>query len=257
MIEFERNKEIMNILYQKGSASVSEIEQMLGASSATIRRDIKKLFDQGLIIRYRGGIALPNTSYGHEPSLEERESQNLNAKRIIGETAAHLINKRETIGIDVGTTTLELAKALLNRHDITIFTYSIPIVYMLSHSKINVYLTGGRVEPKELCLGGSIPREIIRQYHFDKFFLGAAGIDEKGEISDFGIDSIETKRAFIENSKEIILLIDSGKFGKVSFKTICSLDKITTIITDENADPKVICNLKEKGVNIIIAKDIK
>jgi DeoR/GlpR family transcriptional regulator of sugar metabolism len=257
MIYFERKEKIMSILYQKGSVTISELVQTLGASIATIRRDLTKLVEEGLITRYRGGVTLPDTGYGHEPPLKERGTKNLDLKKIIGETAADLIKGRETIGIDIGTTTLELAKALLEHNDLTIFTYSIPIVYMLSHSKINVYLTGGLLNPKELCLGGSIPREIIKQYHFDKFFLGAAAIDEKGEISDFGIDEIEIKRTFIENSREIILLIDSSKFGKKSFKTICSLEKINTIVTDENIDPKFVDNFSKKGVKFIIARNRK
>ncbi|MBE3592245.1 MAG: DeoR/GlpR transcriptional regulator [Thermoanaerobacter sp.] len=254
MSNFERKQRIMNILYQKQSITIDELLQLLNVSPATIRRDVKELAEKGLVIRYPGGISLPTFSFGYEPSLKERESKNLKAKYAIAQEAVKLIKEGEVIGIDIGTTTLEFAKALISYQvqNITVFTFSIPIAYTLAHSNLKVFLTGGQINPKELSLSGPIVREIIKQYHFDKFFLGAAGITEEAGISDFDIDAIEIKKLFIKNSREVILLTDSSKFGKTSFKTICGFEEINKIITDEKIEPIYLKLLKKKGVETII-----
>ncbi|NPV43395.1 MAG: DeoR/GlpR transcriptional regulator [Firmicutes bacterium] len=252
MSEYERQQQIMNILYQKQSLSTDELIKIFHVSPATIRRDLRKLADKGLVMRYKGGASLPKIGFGHEPPLAERESKNLRAKRAIGEAASRLIKDGEVIALDVGTTCMELAKAIRNHRNITVFTYSLPIAYKLSNSKVNVYLVGGLLKPKEMCLSGPVARNTISQFHFDKFFLGAAGITEKEGITDFGMDEVEIKRSFIERSNEVITLVDSSKFGHVSFITICQLEKIKQIVTDEGIDPQILNNLRKKGVNITV-----
>lgn len=253
MNEVERLSAIMDILYQKESVSSEILEKMFGVSPVTIRRDLQKLDEKGLIVRFRGGAMLAKSKLGHEPTLDERESENLQKKRLIGRTAANLVKDGEVIALDVGSTTMELAKALRARSNITVFTSSLPIANIFLNTHINVYLVGGLLQHKEICLGGPIARSIIRQYHFDKFFLGVAGINENSGMTDFGMDEVETKKAFIERSREVIALADSSKFGKTSFITICKCDDIKQIITDDDVDSQMQTNLKKKGVNIVVA----
>lgn len=257
MSEYERKQEIINILYQKQSISVEELLKIFQVSPATIRRDLQNLADKGLVTRYKGGVSLPKLGFGHEPPLVERESKNLLAKRVIGQAAAKLIKEGEVIALDVGTTSMELAKALRNFQNITVFTYSLPIAYMLSNSKVNVYLVGGLLKPKEMCLSGSVARDTISQFHFDKFFLGASGITEKNGITDFGIDEVEVKRTFIERSNEVITLADSSKFGHISFITICQLGQVKQIVTDQGIDSQMLNDLRERGVNVLVASSIE
>ena len=253
MSEYERKQQIMNMLYQKQSLSVGYLIEVLQVSPATIRRDLQKLADKGLVVRYKGGVSLPKIGFGHEPPLAEREDKNLPLKRAIGEAAARLIKDGEVIALDVGTTAMELAKALRSRQNITVFTYSLPIAYLLSNSKVKVYLVGGLLKSKEMCLSGSVARNTIRQFHFDKFFLGVAGIDENNGITDFGMDEVEIKRTFIKHSNQVITLADSSKFGHVSFITICQLDQVNQVITDQGINPQLRSDLRKRGVNITIA----
>lgn len=256
MIEYDRKKQIMNILYQKQSASVAELIKKFQVSPATIRRDLQKLADKGLVVRYKGGVSLPQLGFGHEPPLAERETKNLRTKRAIGQAAAKLIKEGEVIALDVGTTSMELAKAIRNHRNITVFTYSLPIAYILSTSKVNVYLVGGLLKSKEMCLSGSVTRETISQFHFDKFFLGASGITIENGITDFGIDEVEVKRTFIQHSTEVITLVDSSKFGHTSFITICQLGQVNRVITDQGIDPQMLNDLRKMGVNISVAASI-
>ena len=109
------------------------------------------------------------------------------------------------------------------------------------------------LKQKELCLGGPIARSVIRQYHFDKFFLGAAGIDQNGSITDFDIDEVETKKVFIERSEKVILAADSGKMGKTSFIEVASCPAVCTLITDGEANFPMRKKLQERGMEVIIA----
>ena len=170
MNENERINEIMNILYQKNTINNVELEEIFNASPVTIRRDLEKLRKRGLIVRYRGGAMLAKSKFGHEPSLGEREDEFLPEKRAIGMAAAEMIEKGEVIALDIGTTTMELAKAIRSRENITVFTPSIPIATVFYHTNVKVYMVGGFLNQKEMSLGGPIARNVIRQYHFDKFF---------------------------------------------------------------------------------------
>jgi len=252
MNENERINEILNLLYKEESVSTERLESMFKISPATVRRDLSKLYEKGLITRFRGGAMLARSSFGHEPTLQERETDNLQKKRAIAIEAADLVKDGEVIVLDVGSTTIEMAKALRGRNNITVFTASLSIAAILLNTNVSVYLVGGILRHKENCLGGPIARSVIRQYHFDKFFLGAAGISENSGLTDFGMDEVETKRAFIERSKEVIVLTDSSKFGKVSFVNICKFSDVTHIITDWDIDPKMKNTLIKKGVNFII-----
>ncbi len=253
MNENERINNILNLLYKEESVTTERLEDMFEASPATIRRDLNKLYEKGLITRFRGGAMLARSPYGHEPTLQEREVDNLQKKRVIAIKAADLVKEGEVIALDVGSTTIEMAKALRGRNNITVFTASLDIAAIFQNTNVVVYLVGGVLRSKENCLGGPIARDVIRQYHFDKFFLGVAGVSEKSGLTDFGMDEVETKRAFIERSKEVITLCNSSKFGKVSFVTICKLFDIQHIITDEDIDPQMKTALTKKGIDLIIA----
>lgn len=253
MNENERLNKILNLLYEQESVTTERLENILKASPATIRRDLGKLNEKGLITRFRGGAMLSRSPCGHEPTLQERETDNLQKKRAIAIKAADLVKDREVIALDVGSTTIEMAKALRGRSNITVFTASLDIAAILLNTNVTVYLVGGMLQHKENCLGGPIARSVIRQYHFDKFFMGTAGIAENSGLTDFGMDEVETKRAFIERSKKVIVLADSSKFGKVSFITICKFSDIQHIITDRDIDPQIKSFLTKKGVNFTVA----
>lgn len=252
MNEAERLNQIMNILYQEESVTTEKLENLFHVSSITIRRDLQKLYEKGLVVRYRGGAMLARSTFGHVPSLHERETENLQKKRFIAKAAASLVKDGEVIALDVGSTTIELAKVLRGRNNITVFTASLTIAGIFLNTNVAVYLVGGMLQHNENCLGGPIARGVIRQYHFDKFFLGAAGISENSGITDFGMDEVETKRAFIERSKEVIALTDSSKFGKVSFINICKFSDVKMIVTDCDIDPQMPANLKKRGVDLLV-----
>ena len=104
-----------------------------------------------------------------------------------------------------------------------------------------------------MSLGGPIARNVIRQYHYDKFFMGVAGIDEEGGATDFGMDEVETKKAFVERSSDVIVLADSSKLGKKSFIEIIRYPIMRNIITDSSSNRLIRKKIQERGVNVMVA----
>lgn len=249
-----RANQIMNLLYKKGSIRVEELVELMGVSSITIRRDLKDMEDKGLLVRFRGGAMLPSAStYGHEPTLIERETKNMERKSLIAETAVQLINPGEVVVIDLGTTGIEIAKALRSKSNITVFTASLPVANILMNTKIKVFLFGGLVQGKEKCLGGSIARITIAQYFFDKFFLGARGISQDYGITDFGMDEVEIKKDIIKHSREVISVMDSSKFEKNAFIQIIDLADVDQVITDSALDSLTKQKYEKGGIKLIMA----
>lgn len=232
MMENPRTKEIMEHLDRKSTLSIEELSNLLSVSTVTVRRDLAELENEGLIIRQRGGAALPGTSI--EPMFNQRHKQHLDLKKQIAKYAAEQIAEGEVIAIDVGTTAAEFAKELLKKHNLTVFTNSFQAALILSKSQHIVYFVGGFIRKSEMSMVGSIAKDTIMKFNFDRFYMGLAGISNNEGPTDYNLEDAEIKRCFINKSKEVIALIDKTKFGKSSLVKVCELDEITTIITNKD-----------------------
>jgi DeoR/GlpR family transcriptional regulator of sugar metabolism len=249
----ERKQQIVEYLTQHEFADVESLAVAVQASPATVRRDLQYLAEHALITRTRGGAAFVGHGVGHEPPYVARADQNLAEKRAIAQHASTLIHEGEVIALDVGSTTFELAKAIRNHRNLTVFTASLPIVQVLIQSEVSVILVGGTVRKKELSVAGPIAVQIVSQFHFDKFFLGTAGLEVNDGFTDFGMDDVEVKKAFLGCSKQIIALADHTKLGHVSFATTCSLQKVHRLITDDGADATQVNLLRQAGLEVLLA----
>jgi DeoR/GlpR family transcriptional regulator of sugar metabolism len=249
----ERKRRTIDYLTQHEFADVESLAAAVQASPATVRRDLQYLAEHALITRTRGGAILVGQGVGHEPPYVARADQNLAEKRAIAQRASTLIHEGQVIALDVGSTTFELAKAIRNHRNLTVFTASLPIVQVLIHSEVSVVLVGGTLRKRELSVAGPIAVQIVSQFHFDKFFLGAAALDVKDGFTDFGMDDIEVKKAFLRCSKQIIALVDHTKLGHVSFATTCSLQKVHKLITDDGADETQVNLFRQAGLEVLLA----
>ena len=171
-----RRQRILNHLAEHAFADVDTLVQVLQASPATVRRDLNDLADRGIISRTRGGAALVVHGVGHEPSYLTRANEHVSAKHVIAQLAATFVQEGEVVVLDVGTTTLELAKAIRDRRHITVFTASLLIAQVLANSEASVVMVGGTLRKKEMSVAGPIPAQVISQFHFDRFFLGTAAV---------------------------------------------------------------------------------
>ncbi len=254
MLPEQRKQRIIEYLSQNTFGDVPALVEMLSVSPATIRRDLSELADRGSIIRTHGGASLSVQGMGHEPSYHSRAKEHVSAKQAIAMLARQHVHEGEVIAIDVGSTALEFAKCLREHHNITVFTANILVAEVLANSEVNVILVGGTLRKREMSVAGPIAVQIATQFYFDKFFLGTAGVSIEDGLTDFSIDDVDVKKAFLSHTKEVIALADHSKLGKISFAKICPISKVSQLFTDADADPIYVDALHSAGLQVMVAE---
>lgn len=256
MLRNERQKQILELLRERGTVKIPQLTEAFGVSVITVRRDLDELVSQGLIKKVYGGATLPE-EVEPEPvhrifnsRIERRHRQ----KRLIGIAAAKLVNEGDTIVLDIGTTALAIAKNLKQFDDLTVLTNSLPVLNTLADSQLNVYSLGGKLRGSELALYGSLAFNSLNEFCVDKAFIGAGGITLENGITDFNRDSAELCAAIAQRARQTILVTDSSKFGHDVSAVIGPLEMVDTIITDDAITPEYAEGLKNKGIQLIIVQ---
>jgi len=250
MFAEERKSKILEILEGKNRVTVNELTESLNVSESTIRRDLQELELTGLLKRTHGG-AVKGEHTGFEPTMAEKEEENIDEKKYIGEKAAALIEDHDTIILDAGTTTLEIAKHIKAKN-ITVLTNSMLIALELSKNKdVEIVVTGGNTRKETLSIVGPLTDMMIRNFRVDKAFIGANAITLKDGCTTPNIQEAHTKKMMTLSAKEVYVVADHSKFGKVSFASIVKLDEIDAIITDAQIDRQVVDRFRQEGVDIL------
>ncbi len=253
MLLEERHQVILNLLDEQGSVSVTDLVARFNVSEMTIRRDLDILERRGYLRRVHGG-AISDRGRSFEPSFLTRAAVNRELKERIGKTAAELVNPGDSLILDVGTTTLEIARHLINKNELTIITSCFQIANVLAgNSNIRLILAGGILRPKELSMYGPLAERAFSDYFVDKLFLGAAGVDFTAGLTEFNLEDTLVKQAMLRSAKHVILTVDSTKFNRVAFTAIAPLKVVHTVVTDSNVEPAVVSKLKKGNINVILA----
>jgi DeoR family fructose operon transcriptional repressor len=253
MFAEERKQRIVEIINQKKKVTVNELSELFGTSSGTIRNDLTELESLDLLRRTHGG-AIINTQTGYERKTVEKAVHRQFEKIAVARQALHHIEDGDTIAIDTGTTTLELARLLTSKHNLTVVTNDLLIALVLEeHPDITVQLVGGRVRKDFHCLVGPSASDFLAGLRVDKTFLAANGISPQAGISTPDIDTAQVKKEYIKIAEEVILLCDNSKFGRASFIRFAEVADIDLLITDTKAPMDRIGILREAGLNIEFA----
>lgn len=246
----ERRIKIADIISKDKSITVSELSEMFNVSESTIRRDLHVLEEKGFIQRTHGGAILSSHTH-YEPAFFEKEDYELASKQKIGRIAASMIEEGDSIILDAGTTTLEIAKNLGNVR-LTVVTNSPLIAIELSkHDNIELIVTGGIERWKTKALVGPIAEMVIRQFKVDKAFIGANAVSFENGLMTPDIIEANTKKAMIEVAGEVYAVIDHTKFGKKSFVKFADMKDITAIITDDEIDYETVRKYEQANIDIV------
>ncbi|MDP4085294.1 MAG: DeoR/GlpR family DNA-binding transcription regulator [Bacillota bacterium] len=235
MLPLERQKWIENKVLTIGKVDIEELSETLQVSAMTIRRDLSELEKEGKAIRTHGGAISPSFLIQETP-YSSKESQNISEKKAIARKAVTLIPEHSTIILDSGTTTLEVAKLLVDRDDITIITNDIKIAVELLESKVKVIVTGGELQRGVGGLYGPLTQGVLKNIHVDIFFLGAHAISLKEGITSPTFEKSLIKKLMIEAAESTWLLADSQKFKKKAFSLVCEISSLEGIITDSGLE---------------------
>jgi DeoR family ulaG and ulaABCDEF operon transcriptional repressor len=256
----ERDKLILETLDQRGFISFQDLEKHLTASAATIRRDLQRLDDAGLVSRVRGGVKRAGNSpetTGRTLSgvpFHENIHRNRPQKEAIGRAAAKLCSVGEGVMIDGGSTTLQMCPHLAGLN-LQVLTNSLHIVNaLLAQSGTRVLVPGGQVFPEQNIILSAGGDDGMPRFHAPRLFLGAASLGPAG-LMQADIILVAGERRFIDRADEIIVMVDSSKFDGPSGHVVCHLDEIDTVITDSGIPPARIAMLEKAGARVVIAED--
>ena len=251
----ERERRIAEALSATGFVSYRELERLLDASPATIRRDLTRLEEEGRLVRVHGGAKLPQAG---EPSLrlggtpfDQSITQHLAAKQAIGRAAAALVVPGEGIMIDGGTTTLQMCPHLAGL-GCQVLTNSLHIVNaLLPQDSTRILVPSGTLFREQNIILAAAGEESMPRFHAPKLFMGAAALGPQGAMQA-DVVLVAAERRLIDRAEEVILLIDSSKFRSQSGTIVCALDEIDTIVTDAlPADMAPV--LAAAGVRVVLA----
>lgn len=245
----QRREKIFDLIREDGHAKVLELSKIFKVTEVTIRQDLEKLEDEGLVVREHGGAYLKDIS-ANVQNIELLNKDNMQEKEAIARKAVEMINDGDTIILDSGTTVTEIAKHITGFRNLTVITNALNIALILgADPEINLILTGGEFKAPTLSLTGQKAADSLEGLHVDKLFLATAGIALKSGLTYPSISDICVKRAMIESADVVYLVADSSKIGKSSFASLGALSLIDYLITDSK--------INENDIDIFSRHDIK
>ena len=248
----ERRTLILEKLDTDGQVNVNDLSRDFGVSEVTIRNDLNKLEQKSALIRARGGAIKP-TRVGVDFEISDKDKINFQEKQRIGQRAAQLVEDGDTIILDSGTTTMELARNLGGVNDLTVITNALNIAMELAENKnINVIVPGGFLRKQSLSLVGAPAEKGFRGYYCDKVFLGVDGLDIDYGLSTPNVEEAHLNQVMIEYSAQVVLLSDSSKFLRKSLAFICPLSSVSILVTDDKIKAEDRQHIERLGIELLI-----
>ncbi|MCD8138291.1 MAG: DeoR/GlpR family DNA-binding transcription regulator [Planctomycetaceae bacterium] len=254
MLPDQRRRKILELIQEEGSAKVSHLKELFKVTEPTIRQDLDKLEEEGFVVRQHGGAYLKSIP-NQVRTMSLQHTTNMDVKARLGAKAVEYIHDGDSIILDAGTTITEIANRMEHVKNLNIVTSAINIALTLgSHFNTHVILTGGEFKPPTLSVTGEQAAKFFdNSMIVSKLFLAVTGITEDGMMTYPGLSDIPLKKAMIGAAKEVYLVADSTKMGKVSFATLGNIDMVQHLITDAGISEHYIRMFESRGVNVIIA----
>jgi len=248
MLPDRRHQLILRALRTDGPTSVVALAEKVGASEATIRRDLAQLEDEGLLKRVYGGAA---PVVGEDDPFADVAGIRVEAKDALAAWCANLVRDGETVLLDIGTTAHRVARQLHGR-SLTVITSNLAVYEELQDDKdVQLILLGGVVRRDYRSLVGFLTEDNLRQVHADRLFLGTSGVRPDGQVLDTTAVEVPVKRAMIAASAQVVLVADAGKFPGTGMARVCGPEELDVVVTNAPGDEKTCNRLREAGVEVV------
>jgi len=248
MLPVQRRQEMLRAV-RSGKAHVSELARSLGVSEMTVRRDLRVLAREGKLERVHGGAV----STEQDRPFAEIAVERFDAKDRIGAAAAELVEDGQTVMLDIGTTTLQVARHLRGRR-LTVVTTNLAVYEeLLPEAEITLVLPGGIVRRSYRSLVGVLTEDALRQLNADITFLGTSGIDHELSVWDTTVSEVPIKRAMMAAADRVVLLADRQKFSMGGLLRVCGAHDIDQLVTDEEIPATSRAAVEEAGIEVTVA----
>lgn len=249
-----RHKKILDLVRGQGFVSIDTLSQDFMVTPQTIRRDINALSKRGLVRRYHGGAGLPSSV--ENVAYTTRKVSCLAGKIQIARLLARHIPDLASLFIDIGTTTEEVAKALLKHKGLRIITNNLNVAAILPENEsFEVIVTGGVIRNRDRGITGEATIDFIRQFKTDFGVISVSGIDSEGSLLDFDYREVRVGKAIIENSRKVFLVADHTKFEREAMVRLCSIREVDALFTDKRPEPAICDMLSAANVELYVADE--
>jgi DeoR family transcriptional regulator of aga operon len=250
----ERRREIARILKKEGRLSVDDLVRRFKVSAVTIRADLSDLGNKGILVRSYGGAMLPQEPYEDFP-LNVKKTLHHAEKVRIGRAAARLIQPYQTVILDSGTTSVEVARAIKRSKldALTVITHAVNIAQeFLEAPNISVIMLGGLMRHVSGSFVGPQAERLIRELHADHFFLGVDGFDSDFTLSTPDLLEAQLNALMILVSHEVTVIADASKLGRRSLSVISDATKVRRLITDDRISAEMVEKIQQRGVEVTV-----
>ena len=250
MIDRDRDDRLIEFVRAHGTATVETLSREIGVGPSTIRRDLRRLADEGRLVRTYGGATLADRPGG----TTRQATRALAEKRRVAAAAAGLVRDGQTIVVTSGSTAVEFARQLVGRSDLTVITNSLDVAQtLLDCAGVQLVVLGGVVRPRMHSLLGHLTEQACREMRADTLFMGIGAISlDRGLMNDY-MPEILTDRALRSMATSVVVMADSAKFDLVAPALVFGLDEIDVIVTDSDVTAQVVEDLTARHIRVIVA----
>lgn len=250
--EAERHRAIVDQVQREGFAAIEKLSQQFAVTPQTIRRDINALVGKGLLRRYHGGAGLPSSI--ENIAYPARQVLHLEEKQAIARLAVTQIPDAASLFINIGTTTEEVAKALLNHRQLRVITNNLNVAALLAQKEdFEVIVAGGVVRTRDRGIVGEATLDLIRQFKVDFGVVGISGIDLDGTLLDYDYREVRVTQAIMANSRRVLMVSDHTKFGRAAMVRVGSIAEVDLLCTDRDPPAAMATLLREAGGQLLVA----
>ncbi|MBP2655538.1 MAG: transcriptional regulator, DeoR family [Firmicutes bacterium] len=250
MLAIERRQNIVERIRKEQKVHVSNLSQLFSVTEETIRRDLEKLENEGILTRTYGGAVLSQHTNEDLP-FPTRTSMNHEIKQAIAQKAADLINDGDTIMVDASTTCLELIYSLKGKKNLTIITNSVKIAHDFIGSNPTIISTGGTLRAHSLALTGPIAHSTIKNYYVDMAIISCKGLSLDKGMMESNEPEGDLKKSMIKQAAKVILLADHTKFNKTAFIKLFGFENVDYVITDIEPDSEWIDLFQKHSIQVL------
>lgn len=248
-----RQSQLLDAVRAQGAASVEALAERFGVTLQTVRRDVKLLAEAGLLARFHGGVRVPSSTT-ENIAYRQRQALNADGKQRIAKAIAARVPNGCSLLINLGTTTESVAQELLQHQGLRVITNNLNVAALLADNKdCEVIVTGGVVRSRDRGIVGEAALDFIRQFRVDIGLIGISGIEADGTLRDFDYREVKVARAIIEQSREVWLAADHGKFNRPAMVELARMDQIDILFTDAPPPEPFPRLLADAGVQLEVA----